>query len=671
MDPKCLFLGRQAWQAAPTNPFWASPVGSLQLLPVPAPAAGPGLPVPSEAVGGIAVAPGGRLFWTDPDTDAVWVHHEGVTQALTSLGGSPYFKNPTVICAGPRGALCVTDWNGGRILLFALDHYQLIDVWDGFARPYAMAVSPDGSRLYVSEAGRKGGIAVLHPATGRRIGELGADVLIKPRGLCFTPDGHLYVADKGLDGVAVFGPDGELRQIFRIGGKPTAIAVGPDFFWVGSSARPGIDQFLLDGTPAGSAPGYTSRTRTLLYTPHDQRLLVAPKRAPGPVVMAAGGAYTAAGQLITAPLDSQIHDCQWHKLVLGASVPEGARLTVEARTAPVPLGPGDLADGEWSEPVSFTGSPRGELDMAVLCPPGRYLWLRLTLEGSGRATPMLEWIRAYAPRSTYAEYLPAVFRSDPVSADFLDRFMLLFEHFLGDWENKTDHMADLFSPEATPYLPELASWLDFRLNRRQPEGEQRQWLARAMELHRERGTVDGLRELLRMYTDPTKPPVIVEGFTRRGFTRLGEEGPGVRLGADTVLPGAPEGELVLGADQVGNGDLLPGDLAPLATGAHQFAVYAYQYPGQPADEMAVLESVLRAERPVQTQHYLCEVRPAMRVGAQSIVGVDTVLAGGFPPARLDGAETPDALPGQFPQPVPTQTELQPNAPVLNLGNRLR
>ncbi|HLN63067.1 MAG TPA: hypothetical protein VK464_16135 [Symbiobacteriaceae bacterium] len=695
-DPKFLFLGEQAWRAAPpAGPLRAGPEGRLQLLPMAAPVPGASPDIHSVAAG-IASGTGGRLFWTDPVAGAIWVQQGERATPLPGVGLSGQFRNVAALATGPRGALYVADRGNDRIQVFALDHYQRIDVWDGFAAPHGLAASPDGRLLYVTETGRAGaGVTVVDTRSGQRLGAIGAGLLKTPRGLCVAPDGRLYVADpslfhdgtaKGKGGVAVFSPEGEVLLQFAAS-EPTAVTAGPHRIWVGSESGGGIEQFLPDGSPAGTSSYYTGPAHDLHYVPAADRLYVAtgaagwndPNTAAGPLVMAAAGAYAPAGSLITEPLDSKLPDCQWHKLVLRAAIPYGTRLTVETRTAPVLLSIGELEDGDWSEPVLFTGEAEGEMDLAVLAQPGRYLWLRITLEGSGVTTPELTWVRAYYPRSTYTDYLPPVFRSDPVSADFLDRFMLLFEHFLGDWEQKIDHMADLFSPQASPHLPELASWLDFRLNGRLPAAQQREWLSRAMDLHHERGTVQGLQELLRMYTDPNRPPVIVEGFTRRGFARLGdadavEPGMGMQLGADTVLPGAPEGELVLGADRLGNGDLLVAGPALLASGAHQFTVFSYQYPGQPADQLAVLDAVLQAERPAQTLHALCEIRPAMRVGPQSIIGVDTVLAGTYPPAEAGGPELAAMAlpgPGQTPQPGALRTELRPHAPVLDHGNRLR
>ena len=47
--------------------------------------------------------------------------------------------------------------------------------------------------------------------------------------------------------------------------------------------------------------------------------------------------------------------------------------------------------------------------------------------GDGSATPVLEKVKVYYPRASSLQYLPAVYREDPVSADFTARFLSIFD----------------------------------------------------------------------------------------------------------------------------------------------------------------------------------------------------------------------------------------------------
>ena len=70
--------------------------------------------------------------------------------------------------------------------------------------------------------------------------------------------------------------------------------------------------------------------------------------------------------------------------------------------------------------------------------------------------------------------------------------------------------------------------------------------------------------------------------------------------------------------------------------AHRFAVTVA--PAAEADrQMAALRDVLDREKPAHTDYVLCLTRPALRVGFQARLGIDTIVAGGPPAGRLDEA----------------------------------
>ena len=128
-------------------------------------------------------------------------------------------------------------------------------------------------------------------------------------------------------------------------------------------------------------------------------------------------------------------------------------------------------------------------------------------------------------RSSYLEYLPALFRND----EFMGRFLLIFESILRPIENNIDNLALYFDPLLTPdhILPWLASWLDLVLDPSWPEDRRRELVKSAAELYRWRGTRRGLAEYLRIYTGTT--PEIAE------HTEGMKLGPETRLGTNTIL----------------------------------------------------------------------------------------------------------------------------------------
>ena len=62
------------------------------------------------------------------------------------------------------------------------------------------------------------------------------------------------------------------------------------------------------------------------------------------------------------------------------------------------------------------------MDAFISGRPGRYLWLRLSLDGEGSATPSIERVRVYYPRQSSLRFMPAVFTEHPEGRDFLARY---------------------------------------------------------------------------------------------------------------------------------------------------------------------------------------------------------------------------------------------------------
>jgi len=131
-------------------------------------------------------------------------------------------------------------------------------------------------------------------------------------------------------------------------------------------------------------------------------------------------------------------------------------------------------------------------------------------------------------RSHLLALLPAVFGEGEQSS-FLARYLLIFETILDEYDRILDNLPAYFAPDIAPedFLPWLASWVGLTLDEGWPVERRRAVLGRAMELHRWRGTVRGLREHVELFTGVT--PEIVERGS--GLTL----GPSSRLGHQTVL----------------------------------------------------------------------------------------------------------------------------------------
>jgi len=292
-------------------------------------------------------------------------------------------------------------------------------------------------------------------------------------------------------------------------------------------------------------------------------------------------------------------------------------------SAPVVAGPSAAV------PVSSPGDTRQTAgEILVLAPPGRFLWLRLTLQSNGGATPCIRGLELEQPRQGIARYLPEVFQNSTPEDDFLRRWLALFESTAFDGvAQRLDAYSEIFDPRYAPeaLLPFLAEWLqilDLQRLRDDPAAFRRV-LARAADLAQTRGTVDGLILAVRLYLGMQVQ--IVESYkTRSGFilgcgvTLQGVTGP--VLGCDTGLTQEPSGVVLGDEPRLGEGLLLECETRT-GTLPYEFEVWVPARDVCRSEDLAALRLVLDTEKPAHTQYCIRETGAAGWVlGLQSVVG---------------------------------------------------
>jgi phage tail-like protein len=170
---------------------------------------------------------------------------------------------------------------------------------------------------------------------------------------------------------------------------------------------------------------------------------------------------------------------------------------------PVPYQRGDGSEQPWVPQLQ--GNRAGSWELLFQSAKGRYLQIAIDLGGDGRSTPRLRALRAYYPRFSYpAHYLPAVYREDPGSASFLERFLANFEGFYTALEDRIAKAEVLFEIANAPAgtLDWLASWFGVVLDPAWDEPTRRIFLRHVMDFFQYRGTIRGLTMALRLATEP-------------------------------------------------------------------------------------------------------------------------------------------------------------------------
>ena len=437
-----------------------------------------------------------------------------------------------------------------------------------------------------------------------------------------------------------------------------------------------------------------------------------------PLVPLSWNGYRVIGRARGRTIDGGEYGMAWHRLYVDASIPPGCGILLEFAALDDEIEP---APADWhahwlgdQRALEFAGlalapdAPRAawiDADSEIALHPGllgcprerdrhglwtalmqraghalrevrgRFLHLRATLIGNGRATPLVAAVRVYGARFSYVrQYLPEIYRDDDefdrtrtgpaTRADFHDRFVALFESMLTPLEDAVAGARVLTHPASTPDdgLPWLAQWTGVRFPPALPPGRRRAWLASAPERRRRRGTLSGLELALDVATGGAVSAgriIVLENFRLRRTlaTLLGVD---LTREADPLLPGlvvsgnSIVGDTLILGDEAQQRDFLAAFLPDVfgagreeaetelyARTAHRATVLVHdalaEAEGGDRDRdplrdtphgdalRRVLEAVILEETPAHVEVAILSATRPLMVGIASLVGVDTYL----------------------------------------------
>ncbi|MEJ8546911.1 phage tail protein [Brevibacillus borstelensis] len=410
---------------------------------------------------------------------------------------------------------------------------------------------PEGTEIAVLKFDRAGKVVSRFSHSELRLQRAGGIREVQ-RGrlfqLCVPDSGELYVFQKESGQVVCFTPQGATVATLAIpaGARPGGFGVGAGpILFLGDLRRMDSahdhSRFILRFLPSGEAVHpltcYRGRADQLLCD-KKQRLYVWDADSEMLSILQLSSRTSRleppglpVGYYFSHSLDSTQTETRWHKFTIDSERPEETQTLVSyfASDRKQQVLNGKLRDldefladpaVEWQEKLRATASLWSEpvvnaSDALFLSAQGRYLWLKIELHGTEQHSPLLRQLRVYTPRHSPLRYLPAVFREEPESADFLERFLALFGTFFLEIEQKIDSMSRYFDPDTTPdeFVPWLASWLGIASEDHWSEAQLRELIRRAPELFSQRGTRSGLANMVQLYTG--ERPIIVEHFQIR------------------------------------------------------------------------------------------------------------------------------------------------------------
>ena len=563
--------------------------------------------------------------------------------AAPQPGSQPgQFNTPWTLAEDSQGNVYVVDYGNQRVQKFSRIGDVVPSFWDN-ARTSSLQQPSD---IAVREQDGAARIFVLDAAASKIF--------------VFDENGN-PVRDSGGELLAIPAPTKEHPEQQQILQQPMGLAVAGNALYVGDNIRRRVFRFQIGKTLTftGEAIGYDGPVAALLLDAKGG-LLVHPGGSAFPVLLQAQAGCRSQGVLSGRAIHVPDRKVLWHRLQsLIEPLAKNAHLDlfvyVSSKDGDDPtVTPGDpnpFADPKW-KPASL--APNVDItDLYIGGKEARYLWVGALFLSDGTSSPVLKQLRVEFDYPTYIQYLPAIYRNQADCNEFLLRLLSLFESFNQEVEDKIAAIAALFDARAVPakFLVWLAGCLGLELDENWDEETQRRIIAEIFRLSGRRGTPAGLRESLRLFAGVDvviEEPILHAAWWALPGTGAGccdscaananaTDGENWQSTADSILgwttmlaPAQPQGAVVGTSSDLDQSHLITNDDfgSPLFTDvAYQFTVAVYRGQIMCEGVLPRVHAILEQEKPAHTLYQLCIIEPRFRVGFQSRVGVDTVVAG--------------------------------------------
>ncbi len=294
---------------------------------------------------------------------------------------------------------------------------------------------------------------------------------------------------------------------------------------------------------------------------------------------------------------------------------------------------------------------------------GRYLGVRMQLNGDTRSTPEIAALRIYASRFSYVrQYLPEIYRENkfPPDADadgnstrhdFFERFVGSFESQLTRIEDRVASAYLLTRPESAPddSLDWLGGWIGIEPNNYPPD-RRRARIQATPSLYRQRGTTGGITRALDVATNglcTRGAVVVIEDFRLRHIfaTILGAD---LSIRNNPLLPGYSGASNSIVGDTLFLGDpsvqaelqalyatdlQIAGSSQAVQSFYEQLAYRMTVFVHNQVEKVNVMlvQRIVEAEKPAHVQAFVRRATQPFMIGLASLLGVNTYL--GPEPAR--------------------------------------
>jgi phage tail-like protein len=636
--------------------------------------------------GGVAIDAEGSIYFSDPKHGLIRRIEGcfGQVEAAPCIGGKgsggTQMREPAGLAvARHRHALYVADAGHHRVQIFDTGTLALIEMLEGFQRPVSLALDEEGD-LYVVDTQAKR--VDRYDIAGDRVPAFWE--MVRASGRVTDPlavaceEALVYVLDGQTHDICIFSAEGQVGEAETTITGAAVFTVVDGVLYVADPARRRIAVLRKDRTGvyqfAGHAAGYEGPVAALA-SDRAGGLLVSPGCCVTPLRLRIDQSFVPEGWLWSDAITVDAVKHFWNRLHADIALPADAHVHfyVHAGAASAPP-PAPTVDGRFAAPWRAVGDDVSDFFLSFADTRQEALWVGARFTNDRDATPVLSQARLDYDQAGYLPHLPEIYRDKDWAANapallkaddgnFLLRYVSLFESFFDECETRIQDLPVLLDPAAAPgeALPWLASFLALPLPEVQSDAAQREAIAGAYARYARRGTVEGLREALRVEAGVRawiEEPLQAMGWwampALSSSCKPGEVGTWVDggdsiLGFNTVLASAePQGAVVGTTATLDGSQLIAQEefgMPLFDAAAYRFVVRVYASDMKCAGKLEQVRAIVEREKPAHTLYDLCLIESGLRIGWQARLGIDTLLGGGPPPARRLG-ESALVLDGQ-------------------------
>ena len=225
-------------------------------------------------------------------------------------------------------------------------------------------------------------------------------------------------------------------------------------------------------------------------------------------------------------LDSREKQTEWHRLLVEGNLISEASVQFKfyASQTRMTTWNGELIDiGELLEDSSVADKEKEKIleEFAVMTVDnprdcllhqikGQFSWFRVQMIAQGEGSPCITKIKMIFPKNTWMQYLPDIYMEEKESASFVERYLGMFQSLYQDMTDAIWKVPQYLDPDVADgaFIEWLAEWISVEDSYLWNEEQLRYLVKHGMELYRKRGTVEYLKEMIKLYIG--KEPYIVE-----------------------------------------------------------------------------------------------------------------------------------------------------------------